>query len=64
MTITPSGPNQTLVLNGQQTQVLNVSLYPFLPTLPTDNFENLVAYVVQTYQSQHPQVLLNAVLNP
>ncbi|QUY50624.1 hypothetical protein JK621_10965 [Serratia plymuthica] len=64
MSITPSGPNQTLVLNGQQTQVLNVSLYPFLPTLPTDNFENLVAYVVQTYQSQHPQVLLNAVLNP
>ncbi|HIE0706523.1 hypothetical protein I0Y69_03950 [Serratia ureilytica] len=63
MTITPSGPNQTLVLNGLQTQVLNVSLYPYLPTLPTDNFENLVAYVVQTYQAQHPQVLLNAVLN-
>ncbi|WJV62098.1 hypothetical protein PCO86_19280 [Pectobacteriaceae bacterium CE70] len=63
MTVTPSGPNQTLALNGQQTRVLNVSLYPYLPTLPTDDFENLVAYIVQTYQAQHPQVLLNAVLN-
>jgi hypothetical protein len=63
MYVTPSGPNQTLVLNGQQTRVLNVELYPYLPTLPTDDFENLVSYVVQTYQSQNPQVLLNAVLN-
>lgn len=63
MNITPGGPNQTLVLNGQQTRVLNVSLYPYLPTLPTDNFESLVAWVVQTWQSQHPQVLLNAVLS-
>lgn len=63
MAITPSGPSQTLALNGQQTRVLDVSLYPYLPTLPTDNFENLVKYVVQTYQAQSPQVLLNAVLN-
>lgn len=63
MNITPTGPDQTLVLNGQQTRVLNVSLYPYLPTLPTDNFEGLVAHVVQTYQAQNPQVLLNAVLN-
>lgn len=63
MTITPEGPNQTLVLNGQQSRVLNVSLYPYLPTLPTDDFEGLVAHVVQTYQAQNPQVLLNAVLN-
>jgi len=63
MNITPTGPNQTLVLNGQQTRVLNVSLYPYLPTLPTDDFESLVAHVVQTYQAQNPQVLLNAVLN-
>ncbi|WP_240355850.1 hypothetical protein [Pectobacterium polaris] len=63
MNITPTGPNQTLVLNGQQTRVLNVSLYPYLPTLPTDNFESLVAWVVQTWQSQHPEVLLNAVLS-
>lgn len=63
MNITPTGPNQTLVLNGQQTRVLNVSLYPYLPTLPTDDFESLVAWVVQSWQSQHPQVLLNAVLS-
>lgn len=63
MNITPSGPNQSLVLNGAQTRVLNVSLYPYLPTTPGDDFESLVAYVVQTYQGQNPQVLLNAVLN-
>lgn len=63
MTITPTGPNQTLVLNGQQTRVLNVSLYSYLPTLPTDKFEGLVAHVVQTYQAANPQVLLNAVLS-
>lgn len=64
MTVTPTGPNQTLVLNGQQTRVLNVSLYSYLPTLPTDKFEGLVSYVVQTYQAANPQVLLNAVLSP
>lgn len=63
MTLTPKGPNQTLVLNGQQTRVLNVSLYSYLPTLPTDNFESLVAYVVKSWQAQHPDVLLNAVLS-
>ncbi|WP_269714135.1 hypothetical protein [Caulobacter sp. NIBR2454] len=64
MAITPSGPDQTLVLNGQQTRVLNASLYAYLPTLPGGDFTSLVAYVVQTYQAQNPQVLLNAVMNP
>lgn len=63
MTITPTGPTQSLVLNGQQTRVLNASLYPYLPTLPSDDFENLVNHVVETYQGQNPDVLLNAVLN-
>lgn len=64
MNIGRKGPDQTLVLNGRQTRVLNVSLYAFLPTLPGDDFSGLVDHVVQTYQAQNPQVLLNAVLNP
>lgn len=64
MNIGRQGPDQTLTLNGQQTRVLNVSLYSFLPTLPGDDFQGLVDHVAQTYQAQHPQVLLNAVLNP
>ncbi|HEX7884716.1 MAG TPA: hypothetical protein VF474_01950 [Phenylobacterium sp.] len=63
MTLKPSSPSQTLVLNGQQTRVLNVALYTYLPTLPTDRFEGLANYVVQTYQAANPQILLNATLN-
>lgn len=61
--ITPTGPNGTLVFNGQQTRVLNVSLYPYIPNVPGTTFENLVNHVVQTYQQQNPLVLLNAVMN-
>lgn len=63
MMISPTGPNGTLVFNGQQTRVLNASLYAYIPNVPGTTFENLVNYVVQTYQQQNPQVLLNAVMN-
>jgi thiamine pyridinylase len=63
MTIMPNGPSGTLLFNGQQTRVLNVSMYPYLPTLPQDTFSSLVNYVVQTYQQQNPLILLNAVLS-
>jgi thiamine pyridinylase len=63
MAITPKGPNQTLVFNGLQTRVLNVALYPYIPNLPNSDFSPLVDYVVQTYQAQNPQVLLNAIMS-
>ncbi|HEX8064593.1 MAG TPA: hypothetical protein VF535_15430 [Allosphingosinicella sp.] len=64
MNITPTSPDGILIFNGQQTRVLNAALYPFLPTLPGDQFETLVTHVVETYQQQNPQVLLAAQMNP
>lgn len=64
LAISATGPNGTLVFNGQQTRVLNASLYAYIPNVPGTTFENLVNHVVQTYQQQNPQVLLNAVMNP
>ncbi len=63
MSITSEGPDQTLILNGKQNRVLNVALYPYLPTMPDGDFTKLVKHVVETYQKQNPKVLLNAVLN-
>lgn len=63
MNITPTSPDGILIFNGQQTRVLNAALYPYIPTLPGDQFESLVAYVIQTYQQQNPQVLLAAQMN-
>ena len=64
MNITPAGPDGRLVLNGQQTRVLNVSLYAFLPNPPGATFSALLAHVIQTYQQANPQVLLNVQMNP
>lgn len=63
MGITPDSPRHPLVLNGTQTRVLNVSLYPWLPTAPGDTFNGLVEHVIATFQTAHPSVLLNAVLS-
>ncbi|WP_395945576.1 hypothetical protein [Brevundimonas sp.] len=63
MNITAAGPDGLLVLTGAQTRVLNAALYPYLPTLPGDQFEALVAHVIDTYQAANPQVLLSAQLN-
>ncbi len=63
MNITPAGPDGMLVLNGQQTRVLNVLLYPYIPTLNGD-FSALVTYIAYSYQAKNPQVLLNAVMDP
>lgn len=61
--LTAASPDHRLVLTGQQKRVLNVSLYAWLPTLPGDRFEGLVAHIVEIFQAQHPDVLLNAVLD-
>ena len=63
MNITPDSSDGLVLWNGQQNRVLNVSLYPYIPQLASLNFSNLTAYVTQTFQSQNPQVLLNAVMN-
>jgi thiamine pyridinylase len=64
MNITQAGPDGTLALNGQQTRVLNVALYSFIPNAPGATFENLVNLVIDAYQQANPQVLLNAQMNP
>ena len=64
MNITPTGPDGIIVFNGVQTRALNVLLYSFFPTLQQGNFTALVTYIVNTYQAQNPQVMLNAVMNP
>lgn len=61
--ITPDGPNGILVFNGQQTRVLNASLYPYIPNPPNATFDKLIAHVIATYQQQNPQVLLSVVMN-
>lgn len=63
MGITPDSPRHPLVFNGTQTRVLNVSLYPWLPTAPGDTFNGLVEHVISTFQTAYPDVLLNAVLS-
>jgi len=64
MNITPTGPDGILVFNGEQTRTLDVLLYPYIPTLQQGNFTALITYIVNTYQAQNPQVMLNAVMNP
>jgi thiamine pyridinylase len=64
MNITPTSPDGLLIFNGQQTRVLNVALYPYIPTLPPGTqFTGLVTHVIETYQQQNPQVLLAAQMN-
>ncbi|MBL7234110.1 type 2 periplasmic-binding domain-containing protein [Komagataeibacter oboediens] len=63
MHITPKGMDGYVVLNGRQKRVLNVSLYPFIPSLPNGNFQTLVQHVITTYQDSNPDVLLNAVMS-
>ncbi|GAN54017.1 type 2 periplasmic-binding domain-containing protein [Tanticharoenia sakaeratensis] len=57
------GVGAMLRLNGRQTRVLNVALYPFIPSLPDGNFDALVAHVVAVYQHEHPDVLLHAAMS-
>jgi hypothetical protein len=64
LNLNASAADRLLVLNGAQTRSLNVSIYPYLPTDPAAGFGTLVQHVVQTYQSQNPGVVLNAVMDP
>lgn len=64
MNITPTSPDGFLIFNGQQTRVLNVALYPYIPTLPPGTqFDSLVLHVIETFQQQNPAVLLAAQMN-
>lgn len=63
MTITPTGLDGVLVFNGQQTRVLNVLLYPYLPSSPSGNFQTLLAHVTETFLGTRPDVLLNPVIS-
>lgn len=64
MGVTPTGPNGILILNGMQTRMLNVLLYPFIPTQNYGDFSSLTEYVINTYQAQNPQVLLYVSMDP
>lgn len=63
MNVTAGGPNAYLAVTGAQTRVLNVSLYPYLPSNPDGNFDQLIKTIIQDYQNANPDVLLNPVLN-
>ena len=59
MNISAGNPTGTLVLNGRQTRVLNVALYPYIPNPTGQAFDNLLDHVIQIYQQGRPEVLLN-----
>jgi hypothetical protein len=62
MNITPERPDGLFLFTGKQNRVLNVALYPDIPSHPNGNFGKLLEYVVNSYQALNPDVLLNAVM--
>jgi len=62
MQITPQGLDGLVLFTGKQKRVLNVALYPDIPSHPNGNFRNLLDHVVSVYQAINPNVLLNAVM--
>jgi thiamine pyridinylase len=62
MNITPQRPDGLILFTGKQSRVLNVALYPDIPSHPNGNFGRLLDYVVNAYQAANPDVLLNAVM--
>jgi hypothetical protein len=62
MNITARGADGLVLFTGQQRRVLNVALYPDIPSHPNGNFGKLLDHVVNTYQALNPDVLLNAVI--
>lgn len=64
MNITPNSLDGLVVINGQQNRVLNALLYPYLPSNPNGDFQAMLTHIINVYQAERPQVLLNLVLNP
>jgi thiamine pyridinylase len=62
MDITPERPDGLILFTGKQKRVLNVALYPYIPTYPSGNFGKLLDHIVNIYQVANPEVLLNAVM--
>jgi thiamine pyridinylase len=62
MNVTPQRPDSLILFTGKQTRVLNVALYPDIPSHPNGNFSNLLDHVVNAFQALNPDVLLNAVM--
>jgi len=62
MNISPTRPDGLVLLTGKQSRVLNVALYPDIPSHPNGNFGKLLDHVINTYQAFNPDVLLNAVM--
>lgn len=62
MNIKPQGPDGLILFTGKQSRVLNVALYPDIPSHPNGNFTALLDHVVNAFQGRQPDVLLNAVM--
>ncbi len=62
MGITPQGNDGLVLFTGKQKRVLNIALYPDIPSHPNGNFRYLLDHVVSAYQAIDPNVLLNAVM--
>lgn len=59
---TPNSPDRYLSFTGQAQQTLSVLLYPYLPTTLEANFQPTVRRIVNEFQQQNPQILLDAVI--
>jgi ABC-type glycerol-3-phosphate transport system substrate-binding protein len=62
LNVTPNSPDRYLSFTGQAQQTLSVLLYPYLPTTPEANFGPMVRRIVNEFQQQNPQILLDAVM--
>lgn len=62
MNITPQSPDGLILFTGAQKRVLNVALYPDIPSHPNGNFAGLLDHVVNIFQASNPDVLLNVVM--
>lgn len=62
MQISPQGADGLVLFTGKQSRVLNVALYPDIPSRPNGNFGNLLDHVINVFQAANPDVLLNAVI--
>ncbi len=62
MNVTPSGADGLILFTGKQSRVLNVALYPDIPSHPNGNFATLLDHIVNVFQTRNSDVLLNLVM--
>lgn len=61
--MTSSSSNHWYIFNGKANSVLNVLLYPDIPTYPIDDFSSMTKRITEEFQLLHPEILVNIVLS-